>query len=386
MQQPPTTWQTIERRKRMMGTHVSVHLAVSLDAIGRAEAAIDATFVWLDEVAARLTRFDPTSELWELQRAAGRWFQASPILYDCTSQALAAAERTAGIFDPTLLRHLELAGYDQDFPAIAHRDLGAMTIDLPPTGAWRAIQLDPARRAIWLPLQTGLDLGGIAKGWAADYVIDHQLADFPNAIINLGGDMRLRGGPQPGTRWTVAIDNPFLPDPNEVAEASGAAMPDDYLAVLTPGDIGLATSGANRRWWLRDGHPQHHLIDPRTGRPAEVWTPPEIQRDAHHASILIATATALAETAAAAEVAAKVALLTGYPLALQTVEDAWDKSKQVNDGDTADDAGDTATTHAQDDLTALLLILGSGELYASLNLDAWLRQHSVEEHIWYLRH
>jgi thiamine biosynthesis lipoprotein len=337
----------------MMGTTISIQLAVSSKQMA-AERALHESFAWLTEVEARLTRFNASSELMRLNQSGGRSFDASPILLDCLAVALEAAERTNGLYDPALLPHLEAMGYDRDFKEIAHQDAWFGERILPETGRWREIQLDVARAQITLPPGVQIDLGGIAKGWAADYLADHILASYANALINIGGDLRVRGGNTPDTFWAIAIDNPLLAD----------AENEDHLAIVTPGRGGVATSGANRRWWFQGQRVSHHLIDPRTGRPARVWTPPEAERDVHAARTLIATATAFAETATEAEIAAKVALFRGFPDALSAVEDAWAATPDTG--------------------TALLVVLGGGQLHASLNLDAWFRRSSLEKGIWYL--
>jgi thiamine biosynthesis lipoprotein len=341
-------------QRRMMGTNVGIQLAVPAQQFTEAEHALHESFLWLTEVEARLTRFNTNSELMRLNRQAETPFEASSILFDCLSIALEAAERTHGLYDPALLPHLAAAGYDRDFAEIAHRDIGTRESVLPPTGRWREILLDGASSQITLPAGVQIDLGGIAKGWAADYLADHILAPYANMLINIGGDMRVRGGNTSDTLWAIAIDNPLLP----------SADNEDHLAIVTPGRGGIATSGANRRWWLQGKKVSHHLIDPRTGRPATVWTPPETERDQYSAKTLIAAATAFAETAAEAEVAAKIALLRGFPTALLEVEDAWAATPGIG--------------------TALLIALGEGTLHASLNLDAWFQHYAVERGIWYL--
>jgi len=219
---------------------------------------------------------------------------------------------------------------------------------------WRDIALDPANHRIRLPRGTRLDLGGIAKGWAADLAIERLCAAFPNALVNIGGDLRLRGGPRPGAGWTVGLH-----DPRATAADDDHPAPD--LVALTLSRGGLATSGAARRWWLRGGVPAHHLLDPRTGAPARVWTA------AHPGATtgpdgapLIATATALAPDAARAEVAAKVALLRGYPACLRAVEDAWAAHGPLGAPDNADYG------------VALVLILADGRIVTSANLPDWL--------------
>jgi thiamine biosynthesis lipoprotein len=112
-----------------------------------------------------------------------------------------------------------------------------------------------------------VDLGGIAKGWLADRVAD-RLGD--SALVNLCGDLFARGGGETGEGWPVGFG--------------------DRTLLLK--DMGAATSGTTKRAWVGG----HHLIDPRTGLPA--------QSDLREVSVLASTATD-------AEIYAKVALLLG---------------------------------------------------------------------------
>jgi thiamine biosynthesis lipoprotein len=131
--------------------------------------------------------------------------------------------------------------------------------------------------AITLPTGTRVDLGGVAKGLAVDHALGLLRGD--RAMVNAAGDLRVRGG-----GWSAGIA--VLPE---------GAHPHDATVVLDEG--ALATSGVTRRRWTRaDGGAAHHLIDPRTGLPAEgPWL----------------AVTVWAPTCVAAEVAAKAALIAG---------------------------------------------------------------------------
>jgi thiamine biosynthesis lipoprotein len=181
-----------------------------------------------------------------------------------------------------------------------------------------------------------LDLGGIAKGWSADELARRYLAPFPGYLIDLGGDLRVRGGPSDGEPWIVGIADPRVDA--GIAQANQGAT---YVAGLALTAGGIATSGDARRWWLRDGARQHHLIDPRTGRPA---TQPDTDPDSR-----VLTYTALAPTTTEADALAKVAFLLGYPDGLRMLSHGIHR--------------------------AGVCVFASGRVEASSNLEEYLHAH-----------
>jgi thiamine biosynthesis lipoprotein len=141
--------------------------------------------------------------------------------------------------------------------------------------------MDPRRRTITLPRGVRLDVAGVAKGWAADQAA-RRLGRFAPALVNASGDIAVSGPRADGSAWANSIENPFGGD--------------DDLPLMLLAYEGEATSSRGYRRWLRGGKWQHHIIDPRTGAPAETD---------------VFSATAIAPTAAEAEVAAKVAFILG---------------------------------------------------------------------------
>lgn len=337
-----------------MASPMSIHIAVPADEAGHANAAIMRAMAWLEALSDRLTRFSSESELSHLNASAGTWCAVSGTLFTVVAESVSAAQATNGLFDPALLPLLEAIGYDRDYNEIQYRESGQPGDILFTAGRWREIELDAQRLRIRLPEGARLDLGGIAKGWAADAALRRYFRQYENVLINAGGDMRIQGGKTPDEPWPIAIGNPL---------ASPGDKSTEDAAVLTMRSGGIATSGASERWWLRGGERQHHLLDPRTGRSIPVWVnaaASDDQSNQGEASQMIATATALAPTAAHAEVAAKAALLRGYPEALRYVEDAWDADHAV-DAPPYGDAG-----------VALLLILGNGTIVGSANVHEFL--------------
>jgi thiamine biosynthesis lipoprotein len=380
-------WLLLQEQHTIMATQTSLHVSVppAGGAESLARAALSACVSWLQEVDACLTRFQSQSELCRLNSAAGSWVAVSPMLFEMLEESLLAASESGGLFDPTLLSLLEALGYDRDFKAIAHRETrGSQVVEWrvphrsPLTGAWRRIQLDSRRRRVRLPLGAKLDFGGIAKGWAADTALDRFFRDIPDVLINIGGDMRARGGPPEGTPWPIGVGS----------TARQADRPETVETVITLGSGGLATSGAADRWWYRAGERQHHLLDPRTGRPARLWIDQEdstaddtTDDSSEPRPVMLAAATALAPTAAHAEVAAKVALLRGYPAAVELVDAAWESEVE---GASADRPGPEAGRLSPygDAGVALLLTLPTGEVVCTQNLSHYLTTLGGGGNVW----
>jgi thiamine biosynthesis lipoprotein len=114
-----------------------------------------------------------------------------------------------------------------------------------------------------VPAGVQLDLGATVKGWAADRSA-RRIADRLGcgALVSLGGDTAVAGEPPEGG-WRIRVqDRTALP----------GEPPGGPSQVVTIRDGGLATSSTAARRWRRGGDILHHVLDPRTGRPAApVW-------------------------------------------------------------------------------------------------------------------
>lgn len=269
----------MERHFRCMGTQVWLVVQPAPAEAQAAAQRLDALVEWFHGAEAVLSRFRPGSELNRLGARAG-----APCLVSGTlAGALATAVALSGdLFDPTVRPCLEAAGYDRDLALVqAAAPAPGAAPPAPPAGwrpgRWREVLADPRTGLAWLPPGVTLDLGGIAKGWAADQAAA-ALAGFGPALADVGGDLAV-ALPPGHPPWPVAVADPFR-------EAG------DLLELAVPGG-GVATSNTRGRRWAPD---RHHLIDPRTGRPAESD---------------VVQATVLAPTCAQAEVWAKAACILG---------------------------------------------------------------------------
>ncbi len=244
---------------RAMGSAISVWLrlddaALAVDLLRQAQNFFAA-------VETRMTRFDPASELSQLNRHSGRWSPLSRPLWQVIQRALELAKATDGLFDPTTLTAVVAAGYDRTFAAVQRTRSEHSATAEASTGCWDAVLCDPERHALYLPAGIGLDLGGIAKGFTAEQVVNF-LCQWGPCLVDAGGDLTAGDGPPGYPGWPVAIAMPTATEMTDEDESPTALT-------LWLNNATLATSGTDYRWWLQAGQRLHHLIDPRTGRPAE---------------------------------------------------------------------------------------------------------------------
>jgi FAD:protein FMN transferase len=258
--------------------------AVFVQGEGAAAAAARARGRMLDWHV-RFSRFIASSELSRLNSDPREYVPVSPLLAKLAAVARAAAEKSGGLVDATLLGKLTAAGYDRELPAALPL---ARALQLAPPrqpagparGArWRRLVVDEDALVVHRPPGLMLDSGGLAKGLFADELVS-SLSGRCSVAIDCGGDLALGGAA--GVERAIEVQSPF----------DGAVL---HRFKLARG--GVATTGIGRRSWLDSrGRPAHHLLDPATGRPAYTG---------------VVQATALAPSGALAEVHAKAAVLSG---------------------------------------------------------------------------
>ena len=218
----------------------------------------------LEAVDRTYSRFRPDSELSAVNAAAGRSTVISALLAQAISAALRAAQQTNGLVDPTVGRAMRLIGYDEDFSRIAGPRDGSL-FRFESVAGWQVVHLDVATSTLVLPRGVELDLGSTGKALAADLAAQAALAAraaggpagaLGGVLVSLGGDIAVAGVPPKGG-WRVLIAED---------SATRADAPGEVIALH---DGALATSSTTVRRWIRNGQRIHHLVDPRTGRPAD---------------------------------------------------------------------------------------------------------------------
>ncbi|MCU0256683.1 MAG: FAD:protein FMN transferase [Vicinamibacterales bacterium] len=237
-----------------MGSTFSVRIAGGPFAAGLAEAARAAVAAAFDGVVARMSTYDPASELVRFNRHASTSpFPLSPDTLAVLGLGQAVAALTGGAFDVTVAPLVGAWGFGAGAAARGARPSGPSLAA--PVG-WRGLAVDPgagtARKAV-PALQA--DLSGSAKGHAVDEAARAlQALGLEHFLVEAGGEVRTRGRNAEGRPWQVAVERPD-------------AWPQQVHRIVPLQDLAMATSGDYRNFYELDGRRYSHEIDPATRAP-----------------------------------------------------------------------------------------------------------------------
>jgi len=216
------------------------------EALPAARSLVEAYLHQVDDAA---NRFRADSEISGFPPEGG-YVETSPVLRDLLERALWAAELTDGDVDPTVGSTMERLGYDRDLDLILTDGAPARAV-VRAVPRWGCVTLHES--LVWLPAGTRLDLGATAKAAAADRAAALVCRELGvGVLVSLGGDIAT-AGPAPADGWQVRVqDRPEDPATQVTVHAGGA----------------IATSSTVSRTWRRGAERLHHIVNPRTGRPA----------------------------------------------------------------------------------------------------------------------
>ncbi|BAL81962.1 putative thiamine biosynthesis lipoprotein [Selenomonas ruminantium subsp. lactilytica TAM6421] len=233
--------------------------AVTLTARGKdAQAAIDESMARLKNIDNMVNPNVPDSDVSKLAQNAGngQWVALQPETYKMLAVAQDYARKTNGAFDVTTKPLVDLWGIGTDHAKVP---TPAELAEVQKKIGWQKLELDEAKQSARLMQKgMGVDLGGVAKGFAADEVrkiyARHGIKD---GLINLGSSsMYALGVNQEGKAWHIGLRHPRK-DSSE------------KMAVLPLKNEALSTSGDYERFFEAGGMRYHHILDPRTGWPAK---------------------------------------------------------------------------------------------------------------------
>lgn len=252
--QPRPEPETYDRVEMVMGTVVEIRVVKGNRSVEEVEHAINAAFDSVKRVDALMSNYKEDSEVSLINRhAAQEPVTVSPETAEALGKALEFGRESDGAFDITVLPLLEIWGFAKDrektVPSQEQIDEKLQFV------GHELIEFDRTKRTVKLRTQgVGIDVSGIAKGYAADSAIKSLTANgVDSAIINAGGDIYCLGRKNAEKGWRVAVTDPTTDN--------------GHLAYVELKDKAIATSGDYRNYFVADGVRYSHILDPRTGRP-----------------------------------------------------------------------------------------------------------------------
>lgn len=275
-----------------MGTSFAVEIA---DAeVGDRQKLENGVVAVLSDIENRLSTYLPSSGLSRLNesRELG-WQTIGRTLCLELEAALRLAGLTDGAFDPTVGPLVDLWGFGADGIILAPPPADAIDKRLSTVG-YRHLELDCDRPAARKREPTlSIDLSGYAKGYAVDEIAAFlESLGAENFLVEVGGELKLRGSNAEEKPWSIAIERPPPRDRS-------------VQSVMRLSDTAVATSGDYRNFFEYEGRRYSHTIDPRTGRPVD------------HS---LAAVTVLADSAAYADAIATALLVLGPDAGMEFAE------------------------------------------------------------------
>ncbi len=236
-----------ERQFLSMDTVMSLCVYGGEDAVPAAEAE-------LQRLEALLSRTEPDSGVSRLNRSAGRTAEAGEELWMLLTAAEGYTAATGGAFDVTVAPVVAAWGFTE---ATQQVPAPALLAELLEHVGPEHVHLEADGVSVRLDAGTEIDLGGIAKGYAADRLwAIFQEAGSPRGWASLGGNVLAWGTRPDGTPWRVGIQDPRYPDQQR------------FVGTLGLEDAFAVTSGGYQRYFEQNGVTYHHILDPASGMPA----------------------------------------------------------------------------------------------------------------------
>lgn len=231
----------LSRKQKIMGGHGTITL------VGGSEKLMDECWAFADTCEQLWSRFLPDSDISRLNWAEGNPVQVAPLTRQLIAAMIAGHSLSLGSYDPTLLPQVLAAGYNASTV-----DPTAVTT-LPKTaqapGNIEGIQFTD--EAVFMPLGTTLDPGGLGKGFSADLVAAFALEHGAYGVMaEFGGDIVVQGDAPDGQAWRLGVENPYVPD--------------EHISIIRMQRGAIATSSQLKRRFGEGDAQAHHLIDPAT--------------------------------------------------------------------------------------------------------------------------
>lgn len=256
---------------------------ITAKAYGRnAKPALKLAFDRVQAIENKMSRYETGSEIDLINQNAGlEAVPISPDTYFVISKALEYAQKTDGAFNPLIGEIVDIWGIGTEnakIPSSEELNQYLPYID------YHQLELtqDPYTAKLTTD-KAKLDLGAIAKGYAADEMRDVLLEEgITSALLNLGGNVIVLGSKPKADLWSIGVQDPLADDRGDIA------------GIIKAKDTSVVTSGSYERFFEVDGTRYHHIMDPFTGAPAyngvissTIITPSSADADALSTSVYV---------------------------------------------------------------------------------------------------
>lgn len=250
-----TFFKKAEEKKFIQKSFNALGTINTITAAGKnVESAIDEAQKRVLQIHRRMSAFEEDSDISKINKSAGIVAeQIKPDTFEILMKAKEFSEKSNGAFDITIRPLTALWGFRTKLNFIPSNKEVTRVLHLV---NYKDLILDKKNLTAELIKEgQAIDLGGIAKGYAADEVkrifSAHKIVD---ALINLGGNIVTMGSNFDGKPWNIGIQNPLEPRGK-------------YIGTINLSNKTIVTSGSNEQFFIVNGRRYHHIINPRTGFP-----------------------------------------------------------------------------------------------------------------------
>jgi len=262
----PQKEKVYRKSKVLMDTLITI--SVVSGSGDKAEKAIDKAFGEIEKLDRLLNFFSDSSEVSEINRNAGlKAVAVSPETFAVLEKAVYASGKTDGAFDVTIGSVTTM----WDFHKRTKPEDKKIKERLPLVN-YKNIILNKKSSSVYLKKKGMLiDLGGIAKGYAADKAVEALKREgIKSGLVSIAGDIKAFGLKPDSKPWKIGIRNPRAIPPNPPLVKGGeGGFSDEIMATIEMTDMAISTSGDYERYFIVDKKRYHHILNPKTGYPAE---------------------------------------------------------------------------------------------------------------------
>jgi thiamine biosynthesis lipoprotein len=235
----------IKRSRILLGTVVEIQIRETDRK--KAEASIEKAFEEIKRIDDLFSTYNEDSPVWKLNHNQDTLINVGPEIFSLMVLCDSIYNITYGSFDVSLNKLLATWGFDGDDPSLPTDDKISSAIS---NSGWNNIEL-LEENSFKRSAGTELNFGAIAKGYAVDKAVNVLIKlGINSALVNAGGEIK-----SIGDDWVIGIQHPIIPN--------------QLIKKVNAGEMSVATSGDYEKYFELNGKRYHHILNPKTGYPAD---------------------------------------------------------------------------------------------------------------------